>query len=419
MLCLRVLMQYLHVLQQQDHYLCAIKMLDIKSIADDKFKESLLKRYCGAAIAAKPLLIALVIRVHCLILHSKFQNLLKVIEELFNQLSSYLYFIETRSYGTFATSKCDGFVNVSDVNNKKILYEYLIWPLKVQPDKTSQDPKVVHNFQVTGEAYRVLSDPDKHEAYEKNGKAGVQELSPLILGISIMGRMEICITYSLSRTLDISFLVFGHIHAECPNNTDSDMMKNMKKPDQAPRGVLVGPKVGFKPVKQVFRQVSKKNNVNTSGDKKKDADAEPTIEVSNSNPFYVLNSIENDVDLGTNGETSNLASNKANSGGSSSWNVEASSTNTTPNVDKIDKYEKLIIDGKVSLVDDEGKPLKKVAYPDDHDSEDEVESVDNDMTHFMASERVGFGTNSLLEQWRDTYENVDYDYDPYDDDMHV
>ncbi|GKE53644.1 hypothetical protein Tco_1488800, partial [Tanacetum coccineum] len=134
------------------------------------------------------------------------------------------------------------------------------------------------------------------------------------------------------------------------------MIKNMKKPGQALRGVLVGPKVGFKPVKQVLRQVSKKNNVNTSGNKKKDVDAKPTIEVSNSNPFYVLNSIENDVDLGTNGETSNLASNKANSGGSSSWNVEASSTNTTPNVDKIDKYEKLIIDGKISLVDDEGKP---------------------------------------------------------------
>ncbi|GJT90485.1 retrotransposon protein, putative, unclassified [Tanacetum coccineum] len=158
------------------------------------------------------------------------------------------------------------------------------------------------------------------------------------------------------------------------------------------------------------RVVSKKNNVNTSGNKKKDMDVEPTIEVSNSNPFDVLNSVENDVDLGINCGTSNLASNEANSGGSSFWNVEASITNTTPIVDKIDKYEKLIIDGKVSLMDDEGKPLKKVAYPDDHDSEDEVESVDNDMTRFMASERVGFGTNSLLEQWRDTYENADYNY---------
>ncbi|GKD03060.1 hypothetical protein Tco_1178034, partial [Tanacetum coccineum] len=197
-------------------------------------------------------------------------------------------------------------------------------------------------------------------------------------------------------------------------NIDLDVVKNMKKPGQAPRGVLVGPEVGFKLVKQVFRQVSKKNNVNTSGNKKKDVDAEPIIEVSNSNPFDVLNLVENDVDLAINGRTSNMASNKANCGGSSSWNVEGISTNTMPIVDKIDKYEKLIIDGKVSLVDDEGKPYKKVAYLDDHDSEDEVESIDNDMAHFMALERVGFGTNSLLEQWRVTYENADYDYDPYD-----
>ncbi|GKF92624.1 hypothetical protein Tco_0279343, partial [Tanacetum coccineum] len=70
--------------------------------------------------------------------------------------------------------------------------------------------------------------------------------------------------------------------------------------------------------------------------------------------------------------------------------------------------------------DDEGKPLKKADYPDDHDSKDECASVDNEITSFLASKRVGFGygTNSLLEEWRDTYENADYDYDPYDDDMY-
>ncbi|GKD56742.1 putative reverse transcriptase domain-containing protein [Tanacetum coccineum] len=86
--------------------------------------------------------------------------------------------------------------------------------------------------------------------------------------------------------------------------------------------------------------------------------------------------------------------------------------------EKCRKLEKLIIDRKVTLVDDEGKPLNKVDYPGDHDSEDDVESVDNDMARLLASERAGFGTNSLLEQWRDTYENADYDYDPYDDDMY-
>nr|GEW44334.1 WAT1-related protein At2g39510-like [Tanacetum cinerariifolium] len=50
----------------------------------------------------------------------------------------------------------------------------------------------------------------------------------------------------------------------------------------------------------------------------------------------------------------------------------------------------------------------------DHDSEDEVESVDND----MALERVGFATKSFLEQWRDSYDNGEYDENPYDDDMY-
>ncbi|GKG13988.1 hypothetical protein Tco_0350948, partial [Tanacetum coccineum] len=47
-----------------------------------------------------------------------------------------------------------------------------------------------------------------------------------------------------------------------------------------------------------------------------------------------------------------------------------------------------------------------------------VTPVDHEMTSFLASERFGFGNNSLLEQWRDTYENADYDYDSYDDDMY-
>ncbi|GJU35482.1 hypothetical protein Tco_1183836 [Tanacetum coccineum] len=152
---------------------------------------------------------------------------------------------------------------------------------------------------------------------------------------------------------------------ECPKNIGSNVVKNLKNPNQAPRGVSVGPKVGFKPIKQVYRPISKKNNANTSGNKKKDA--EPRKEVSNPNPFDVLNLVENDVDLGTNGETSNLATKEANSSGPSG---------------------------------------------------DEVESVDNEMASFMASKKVGYSTNSLLEQWRDTYENVDYYYDPYDDDMY-
>nr|GEU90066.1 hypothetical protein [Tanacetum cinerariifolium] len=159
-----------------------------------------------------------------------------------------------------------------------------------------------------------------------------------------------------------------------------------------------------------------KSTVNTSGNNKKCV--KPTKKVSNSNRFIVFNSVENDGELGTNRGTSNLASNEANSSGSSLWNVETSSTSTTSVVDKIGKLEKLIFDEKVTLVDDDGIPLKNVDYPGDLDSEDEVESLDNDMTLSMASERVEFGTKSLLKQWWDSYENGDYNEDPYNDDIY-
>nr|GFA34022.1 hypothetical protein [Tanacetum cinerariifolium] len=124
------------------------------------------------------------------------------------------------------------------------------------------------------------------------------------------------------------------------------------------------------------------------GDKNKVV--EPTKEVTNSNPFDVLNSVENDGDLGINGRTSNLASNRANSSGSSFWNVETSNTSNAPIVDKIRKLEKLIIEEKVILVDNDAKPLKKVDYSGDHDSEDGVESIDNEMARSMASEKGWF-----------------------------
>ncbi|GJW71875.1 hypothetical protein Tco_0128792 [Tanacetum coccineum] len=149
--------------------------------------------------------------------------------------------------------------------------------------------------------------------------------------------------------------------------------KNLKKPSQTPKDFPVGQKMGFKP-KQVYQPVSKKHTANTSRNKNKNV--EPTKE-----------------------------------------NVNSSSPNTTPVIEKIDKIEKLIIDGKVTLVNDEGKPLEKVDYLGVYDSEDEVASVDNEMASFLAN-KDGYGTQSLLEQWKESYENGDYEYDPYDDDMY-
>ncbi|GJT40676.1 hypothetical protein Tco_0940541 [Tanacetum coccineum] len=172
--------------------------------------------------------------------------------------------------------------------------------------------------------------------------------------------------------------------------------KNVKKHNQTSRGVP--PTAG------------------SSGNKKKGV--EPTIKVSNSNSFDVLTSVNNDVEFGTNGGTTNLVNNGATSSGSSFMNVDNSSSGTTPIIEKIRKFEDLLTSGQAIFVDKVGNPLKKVEFPGEYDSEDEVASVDNDMTRSMASERVGFGTHSLLEQLRDSYDNGDYDDDPYDDDMY-
>ncbi|GKC90195.1 hypothetical protein Tco_1150844 [Tanacetum coccineum] len=176
--------------------------------------------------------------------------------------------------------------------------------------------------------------------------------------------------------------VFGHIHEECPKNTGAGEKKTVKKPSQTSRGVSVGPKIGFKPQKE-YRHVSKKTTASSSDNKKKGV--EPTIEVSNSNPFDVLNSVDNDEELGIWG-TTNLVNNEATSSGSSFMNVDNNSIGTTPIMDKIEKFENLVIDGQAILVD--------------------------------KAERTGFGTQSLLEQRKDFYGNGDYDEDLYDDYMY-
>ncbi|GJR08513.1 hypothetical protein Tco_0791165 [Tanacetum coccineum] len=69
-------------------------------------------------------------------------------------------------------------------------------------------------------------------------------------------------------------------------------------------------------------------------------------------------------------------------------NVKNSSTSNTPIIDKIRKFEDLLIDGQSILVDEAGIPLKKVECPGDYDSEDEVALVDNDMARSLASKKI-------------------------------
>ncbi|GJZ10524.1 hypothetical protein Tco_0545283 [Tanacetum coccineum] len=80
--------------------------------------------------------------------------------------------------------------------------------------------------------------------------------------------------------------------------------------------------------------------------------------------------------------------------------------------------ERLFIEKKVTLMDAKGKPLTKVDSSCDHDSKDKVASVDNDMTNFLASKKDGYGTNSLLEQRKESYMNGDYNFNLHDNEMY-
>ncbi|GKF33701.1 hypothetical protein Tco_0106901, partial [Tanacetum coccineum] len=62
--------------------------------------------------------------------------------------------------------------------------------------------------------------------------------------------------------------VFGHVLDERPTKIISEVVKNLKNPRQTTRGVQVGPKVSFKPIKRVYRPISNKNVAITSGKKK-------------------------------------------------------------------------------------------------------------------------------------------------------
>ncbi|GJY58738.1 retrovirus-related pol polyprotein from transposon TNT 1-94 [Tanacetum coccineum] len=91
---------------------------------------------------------------------------------------------------------------------------------------------------------------------------------------------------------------------------------------------------------------------------------------------------------------------------------------STSIVERINVLEQHMLKGKFVHVDNDGKLLEKVEYPNNLGSDDEVEPVDNETASFLASNPrgVGYGPKSLLEQWREN--EVDGDYNPHDDDMY-
>ncbi|GJY22361.1 hypothetical protein Tco_0394927 [Tanacetum coccineum] len=115
----------------------------------------------------------------------------------------------------------------------------------------------------------------------------------------------------------------------CPKKIVSDVVKNLNNPRQATRGVPIGPNVSFKSTKQIYRPISNKNGASSSGTKKQVEVSRQ--EVSNLNLSRKLNSIENNDDL--------------------------------------------LIEGKLLLVNDDGKPLPKVVSTVNVDSDSEVEEA--------------------------------------------
>ncbi|GJV63112.1 hypothetical protein Tco_1473940 [Tanacetum coccineum] len=154
------------------------------------------------------------------------------------------------------------------------------------------------------------------------------------------------VKYEWKPPICSSCKVFSHYLDECSKNIGLDVVKILKTPRQAARGV---------------------QQVELSSQK-----------VSNSNPFDALNFVEDDDNLGTNGGNSKSAE-------KGSLNVAHGSSSNTPIIEKIEKLERQILDGELMFVDDDGKPLYKVVTKGNEDSESEVEAVFDGTANLMAS----------------------------------
>ncbi|GJU72826.1 ribonuclease H-like domain-containing protein [Tanacetum coccineum] len=164
-------------------------------------------------------------------------------------------------------------------------------------------------------------------------------------------------------------------HIEIDIHFDRDLVaarQNMKNPRQAVRGVRVGSKLGskvqIKSSKQMYRLVFKRNGASSCG-KKKQRDSKSSVKGANSDMVYSVH------------ETSSEA---------------FGSLNTTPLATRFNDLEIKMLNGKLVLVYDDRKQLKKV---DDSFNADSDSVVDE----------------SFYEKWKETYNEDPYNDDDFDD----
>nr|GEU81836.1 hypothetical protein [Tanacetum cinerariifolium] len=201
---------------------------------------------------------------------------------------------------------------------------------------------------------------------------------------------NVCVGYEKKPPRCSDCKVFRHVHLECPKNTGVGVKKTVMKPSQTPQGISVGLKIGK------LRLLDNDGNpLVPTGIVENDSEVDVTEaqkpeNIKNEDVRGML--IENSKDP----EKLRMEKLEPHADGTLCFNgrsVGVKKTVMKPSQTPQGISVGLKI-GKLRLLDNDGNPL----VPTDGSDK-------------------GYGTNSLLEQWRDSYLNND-DYDPYDDDMY-
>ncbi|GJS75844.1 hypothetical protein Tco_0725725 [Tanacetum coccineum] len=193
-----------------------------------------------------------------------------------------------------------------------------------------------------------------------------------------------------SELKDTIVVVVPKFIHECLKKIVSDVLQNLKKPTQAIRGIPVKPKSNF-----IYRPVQTTKTKDKAPAKPKVTKA-TNYTTSTLDSFDALNTLVDEDNYGGMNPFSTQEPKQAEGHGKKDINTK-----------RINKLKKQILDGKIMLVDDDGKPLNK-ADSDlvDSDSESDVEVAYDDTAQFMAS---GGANDASL------YEDEDYDiYDTYE-----